>query len=67
MKITYFQDTGTALLEFSKKEVSETHEVSENTYVDIDSEGNLVTMTIEHAKATGALKSFSYEEIDKTA
>ncbi len=51
MKITYFQDTDTALLEFSQKEVTETQEVSENIYVDIDSEGNLVNMTIEHAKA----------------
>jgi uncharacterized protein YuzE len=67
MKITYFQDTDTALLEFSQKEVTETQEVSENIYVDIDSEGNLVNMTIEHAKASGALKSFSYEEIDKSA
>ena len=67
MKIKYFQDTDTALIEFSQKQVSETREVSENIYVDIDSEGNLVNMTIEHAKSTGALKSFSYEEIDQTA
>jgi uncharacterized protein YuzE len=67
MKITYFQDTDTALIEFSQKKVGETWEVSENIYMDMDSEGNLVAMTIEHAKATGALKSFSYEEKDKTA
>ena len=67
MKIKYFQDTDTALIEFSQNTVSETREVSENIYVDIDSQGNLVSMTIEHAKSTGALKSFSYEEIDKTA
>jgi uncharacterized protein YuzE len=47
--------------------VSETRGVSENIYVDIDSEGNLVTMTIEHAKSTGVLKSLSYEGIDKSA
>ena len=67
MKIKYFQDTDTALIEFSRKAVSETREVSENIYVDIDSEGNLVNMTIEHAKSTGVLKSLSYEEIDKSA
>jgi len=67
MKIQYFQDTDTALIEFSKNVVSENREVSENIYVDIGSKGNLVSMTIEHAKYTGALKSFSYEEIDKTA
>jgi len=67
MKIRYFQDTDTALIEFSQNTVSETREVSENIYVDMDSQGNLVSMTIEHAKSNGALKSFSYEEIDKTA
>ena len=67
MKIKYFQDTDTALIEFSQNIVDETREVSENIYVDMDAKGDLVSMTIEHAKSTGALKSLSYEEIDKPA
>jgi len=67
MKIKYFQDTDTALIEFSKNIVDETREISENIYVDMDAKGDLVSMTIEHAKSNGALKSLSYEEIDKPA
>ena len=50
MKVKYFEDTDTALLEFSAREAVETREVNENVYVDLDKDGNLVSMTIEHAK-----------------
>jgi len=49
MKIRYFPDTDTALIEFSNAEVVETKEISENLYIDLDNKGNLVGMTIEHA------------------
>jgi uncharacterized protein YuzE len=49
MKVKYFKDTDTALLEFSNAVVDETREISENVYVDLDNDGNLVGMTIEHA------------------
>jgi len=50
MKVKYFSDTDTALVEFASNEVVETKEISENIYVDLDSGGNLINMTIEHAK-----------------
>jgi len=50
MKIKYFTDTDTALIEFSEHVIAETQEVSENLYIDLDEKGNLVSMTIEHAK-----------------
>jgi len=63
MKIKYFKDTDTALLEFTNKEVYETKEISENVYIDIDRNGNLINMTIEHAKANAGLWEFSYQEM----
>ncbi len=51
MKVKYFPDTDTALVEFIEQEVFETKEISENVYVDLDQNGNLINMTIEHAKA----------------
>jgi len=63
MKVKYFQDTDTALLEFSKNEVSETREISENIYVDLDSEGNLVSMTIEHAKDKASLHEVAFDQM----
>ena len=39
MKISYFEDTDTALLEFTSERVAETREVSENIYLDLDENG----------------------------
>ena len=63
MKVKYFADTDTALVEFTEKPVKETKEISENIYVDLDAQGNLVSMTIEHAKANAGLQEFSLIEV----
>jgi len=63
MKIKYFADTDTAQVEFSNSEVSETKEINENIYIDLDKDGNLVNMTIEHAKDKAGLYEVSYQEI----
>ena len=41
MKIKFFRDTDTALLEFSESEVVETREINADVYVDFDRDGNL--------------------------
>lgn len=63
MRVKYFSDTDTALVEFTKKGVTETKEISENIYIDIDKDGNVVNMTIEHAKTNAGLSEFSYQEV----
>ncbi|MCD6273252.1 MAG: DUF2283 domain-containing protein [Deltaproteobacteria bacterium] len=63
MRVKYFSDTDTAHLEFLDNDVYETREISENIYVDLDQNGNLVNMTIEHAKANAGLREFSYQEM----
>ena len=63
MKVKYFPDTDTAHVEFKKNDVHETKEISENIYIDIDSKGNLVGMTIENAKANANLWEFSFQEM----
>ncbi|MEK6968171.1 MAG: DUF2283 domain-containing protein [Nanoarchaeota archaeon] len=67
MKLKYFSDTDTAHIEFTDNEVDETKEVSENIYVDLDRKGNLISMTIEHAKENAGLSEFSYQEIVRKA
>ena len=64
MKIQYFSDTDTALIDFSDAEIIETKELSENIHIDIDVHGNPVSMTIEHAKQSGALSEVSYREVE---
>ncbi len=63
MRVKYFSDTDTALVEFTDHEVAETREISENIYVDLDKQGNLVSMTIEHARTNARLDEFAYMEI----
>ena len=67
MKVKYFPDTDTAHVEFMSGEVLETKEISENIYVDLDENRNLVSMTIEHAKENAGLWEFSYQEITAQA
>ena len=63
MKVKYFDDTDTAYIELLDRPVFETREISENILIDVDEKGNLVSMTIEHAKENAGLWEFSYQEI----
>ena len=67
MRVRYFSDTDTAHIEFTDSEVEETKEISENIYIDIDEKGNLVSMTIEHAKTNAMLSEFSLQEVTSTS
>ena len=63
MKIKYFQDTDTLYIEFRSVEVAETKDLDENTLLDLDGEGNLCSITIEHARERADIPHFSYEQI----
>ena len=63
MNVKYFSDTDTMYLELATKEPAETKEVADNLYVDFDSDGKIVALTIEHAKGTGVASDFSYQLI----
>lgn len=65
MKIRYFADTDTALIEFSNRPIVETREISESLYIDLDSMGNLVSMTVEHAKEKANISELTYLQMDK--
>jgi uncharacterized protein YuzE len=65
MRVKYFSDTDTAHIEFTDKTIQETKEISENIYVDIDGQGNIVSMTIEHARNNADLWEFSYQEMSR--
>jgi len=61
MKIQYFSDTDTLLLILNDNPVTETRDFDENTLVDLDKNGNLVTITIEHAQERAGIPNFSYQ------
>ena len=49
MKMSYFQDTDTLYIELKEANVVETKNLDENTILDLDEEGNIISITIEHA------------------
>ena len=63
MMIKYFQDTDTLHIEFRAAEVVETRDLDENTQLDIDKDGNICAMTIEHARDRADIPNFSFEQI----
>ena len=65
MEIKYFQDSDTLLVNFIDKEIVETRDINENTLIELDSDGNLVSMTIEHAKKQANMEDFSYRQVMK--
>ena len=61
MKAKYFQDTDTLLLTFSDQEIVETYDLNEDVLVEIDKDGHVVSMTVEHAKQQTDVNEFSYQ------
>ena len=63
MKIKYFQDTDTLYIEFRPVESAETKDLDENTLLDLDDNGNICAITIEHAQERANIPHFSFEQI----
>lgn len=63
MKIKYFQDTDTLYIEFKSVNVSESMDLDENTLLDLDSEGNICGITVEHARDRADIPQFSFEQV----
>lgn len=61
MQTKYFPDTDTLLLLFSDSEIVETYDLNENILVEIDAVGNIVSMTVEHAKQQTNVNEFSFQ------
>lgn len=63
MEIKYFPDTDTILINFTDSAIIETVDVNENALIELGEEGELVSMTIEHANDYMDAESFSYRKI----
>ncbi len=63
MKIKYFEDTDTLYIEFRPAEVFETRDLDENTSLDVDRNGKICGITVEHARERAEIPSFSYEQV----
>jgi len=63
MKIRYFADTDTLHIEFRAAQVVETRDLDENTLLEVDTQGNICAITVEHASERAGIPEFSYEQI----
>lgn len=63
MKISYFADTDTLYIEFNDGEIVESRDLDENTLLEVDANGNMCALTVEHASTRADLKSLQLEGI----
>jgi uncharacterized protein YuzE len=63
MKIHYFEETDTLHIVFKEGEIQETKDLDENTLVEFDDKGNLMSMTIEHASERADISNFSFQQV----
>lgn len=63
MKIKYFSVTDTLYIQLTGNEVFETRDLNENTVIDLDEDGNLVAITLEHATELATISDFSFQQV----
>ncbi len=63
MKIQYFKSTDTLYIEFRQADVVESRELDEDVIIDVDADGNIVAMTVEHARKRTDAPNLTFEEI----
>ena len=63
MTIQYFEDTDTLYITLKSGNVAETRDLDENTLVEFDAKGNLVSITLEHARERAELPDFSFQRV----
>jgi len=61
MNVRYFPDTDTLLVTFSDRKIAETRDLTEDILVELDEQGRLVSMTVEHAKEQTNATEFTYQ------
>ncbi len=61
MQAKYFSDTDTLLLTFSNQAITETYDLNEDVLIEVDKDGHVVSMTVEHAKDQTDVNEFSYQ------
>lgn len=61
IKVRYFADTDTLYIQLNDRPAAETKELNENVLLDLDDDGKVVSLTIEHAAERPGRLDFSYE------
>ena len=63
MKVKYFEDTDTLYIELNESDIVESKDLDENTILDLDSNGNVCAITVEHASQRTDVRHLMVEGI----
>lgn len=63
MKVTFFADTDTLYIEFKAGTIAETRDLDENTLLELDPQGQIVALTVEHATERTGIPAFTYQQV----
>ena len=63
MKMSYFDDTDTLYIEFKKSDIKKSKDLDENTILDLDSNNDVVAITVEHASARTDIQNLTLSGI----
>jgi len=61
MTLEYFEDTDTLQITFREGLVTDSRDLDENTLLETDAEGQLVSLTLEHASRRADLENLLYK------
>ena len=67
MRVEYFEDTDTLQITFKEENVVDSRDLDENTLIEVGADGQLVSITIEHAQEHADLESFLYKKYPSVA
>jgi uncharacterized protein YuzE len=62
MRTRYFSDTDMLWIELGEVEIGETRDLDEDTLTDLDAEGRVCAITLEHASPRTDPSSVRYEQ-----
>ena len=54
--------TDTLLISLTSRPVTESRDLNEDTLLDLDTDGNIVAITVEHARSRADLEHFAFEQ-----
>ncbi len=63
MKVKYFEETDTLYIEFRAGEIAAHKDLDEDTLLELDAEGRVCAITMEHARQRADVPQFSFEQI----
>lgn len=63
MRVTYFEDTDILYIKLTDDVPTETRELNANVMLELDTQGNVIALTVEHAKSNSGKLDFSFESV----